>query len=138
MLLNFHLIWLCYIFCVIRFVIIICGVSGWKSYFIVFHIYKVGVGFTSSSEPMRHPFRNDAPHIKLWGALFLNYPVYFRQPENGDQHVLSGYVSSCVSFIRCCNSITPLFSNTWICGVWSKNSRVMLSKTRTKDTWEPM
>jgi hypothetical protein len=34
-------------------------------YFIVFYIYKVGVGFTSPSEPMRHPFGNDAPHIKL-------------------------------------------------------------------------
>jgi hypothetical protein len=32
-------------------------------YLIVFHIYKVGVGFTSPSEPMRHPFQNDAPHI---------------------------------------------------------------------------
>jgi hypothetical protein len=27
---------------------------------VVFHIYKVGVGFTSPSEPMCHPFRNDA------------------------------------------------------------------------------
>jgi hypothetical protein len=63
MLLNFHLIRLCYI--LIHYVIIICGVSGWKSYFIVFHIYKVGVGFTPPREPMHHPFMNDAPHIKL-------------------------------------------------------------------------
>jgi hypothetical protein len=66
MLLKFHLIWLCYIFSIIYHVIIICGVSGWKSYFVVFYIYKVGVGFTSPSEPMCHPFGNDAPHIKLW------------------------------------------------------------------------
>jgi hypothetical protein len=32
---------------------------------VVFHIYKVGVGFTSPNEPMRHPFENNAPHIKL-------------------------------------------------------------------------
>jgi hypothetical protein len=36
-----------------------------KSYFIGFHIYKVGVGFTSPSESMRHQFGNDVPHIKL-------------------------------------------------------------------------
>jgi hypothetical protein len=29
------------------------------------YIYKVGVGFTSTNEPMRHPFGNDAPRIKL-------------------------------------------------------------------------
>jgi hypothetical protein len=92
MLLYFHLIWLCFIFSIIRHVIIICGVSGWKSYFVVFHIYKVGVVFTSPSEPMCHPFGNDAPHIKLWGALFWNYPAYFGQHENDDQHVLSGYI----------------------------------------------
>jgi hypothetical protein len=32
---------------------------------VIFLIYKVGVGVTSPSEPMCHPFRNDAPHIKL-------------------------------------------------------------------------
>jgi hypothetical protein len=32
---------------------------------VIFHISKVGVVFTSPSEPMRHPFENDAPHIKL-------------------------------------------------------------------------
>jgi hypothetical protein len=32
---------------------------------VVFHIYKVGVEFTSPSEPMRHTFGNDAPHNKL-------------------------------------------------------------------------
>jgi hypothetical protein len=84
MLLNFQCLCLCYIFSIIHHVIIICGVSGWKSYFIVFHICKIGVGFTSPSEPMSHPFRNDAPYIKLWGASFLNYPAYFGQPENGD------------------------------------------------------
>jgi hypothetical protein len=36
-----------------------------KVVFVVFHIYKVGVGFTSPSEPMCQPFRNDAPHIRL-------------------------------------------------------------------------
>jgi hypothetical protein len=62
---------LCYIFCIIHHVIIICGVSGWKSYFIVFHIYKVGVVFMSPSEPMFHPFGNDAPHS------FRNCTTYF-------------------------------------------------------------
>jgi hypothetical protein len=32
---------------------------------VIFHIYKVGVGFTSPSETMCHPFRNNASHIKL-------------------------------------------------------------------------
>jgi hypothetical protein len=91
MLLYFHLIWLCYIFSIIRHVIIICRVSRWKSYFIAFHIYKVGVGFTSRSESTRHPFGNDA---------------YFGQPENGDQRVLSGYGSFCVSFVCGFASIT--------------------------------
>jgi hypothetical protein len=31
---------------------------------VIFYIYKVGVGFTSPREPMRHPFGNDAPQIK--------------------------------------------------------------------------
>jgi hypothetical protein len=44
---------------------LICGVSGCISDFVVFHITEVGVGFTLLSKPMRHPFRNDAPHIKL-------------------------------------------------------------------------
>jgi hypothetical protein len=82
------------------------------SYFIVFHIYKVGVGFTSPSESMRHPFGNDASHIKLCGASFRNYPAYFRQPENGDQHVLSDYTGSYVSFVHGFDSVAPLFSNT--------------------------
>jgi hypothetical protein len=135
-LLNFHLIWLCYIFSIIRRVINICGVSKWKLYFIVFHLYKVGVGFTSPSEPMCHPFRNDAPHIKLWGASLLNCPAHFRQPENGDQCLLSNYASSCVSFIHGFGSVAPLFSNSPILGVWSENSGVMLPKSWTKDTWE--
>jgi hypothetical protein len=54
---------------------VICGVSGCISDFIVFHISKVVVGFMSPSEPMCHLFRNDAPHIKLCGASFLNCPV---------------------------------------------------------------
>jgi hypothetical protein len=136
MLLNFHLIWLYYIFSIIHHVINICRVSGWNSYFIVFHIYKVGVGFTSSSEPMCHPFVNDAPHIKLWGASYPNCPAYFGQLENGDQHMLFGYASFCVSFIRGFNSVTPLFSVTPILGVWSENNVVMLPKSWTKDTWE--
>jgi hypothetical protein len=37
---------------------------------VVFYIYKVNVGFTSPSEPMCHLLENDAPHIKLYGALF--------------------------------------------------------------------
>jgi hypothetical protein len=135
-LLNFHLIWLYYIFSIIHHVIIICGVSGWKSYFVVFHIYKVGVGFKSLSEPMRHPFGNDAHHIKLWGALFLNCPTYFGQPENGHQPVLSGYTSSCVSFIHGFGSVTPLFYITLILGVWSEKSGVILSKSWTEETWE--
>jgi hypothetical protein len=65
MLLYFHLIWLCYIFSIIHHVIIICGVSGWNLYFVVFRIYKIGVGFTSPREPMCHQFRNDAPHTML-------------------------------------------------------------------------
>jgi hypothetical protein len=136
MLLNFQCLWLCYIFCIIDHVIIICGISGWKSYFVVFHIYKIGVEFTSPSEPMRHPFGNDAPHIKLWGASFPNCLAYFRQPENDNQRVLSGYASSCVSFIRSFGSVTPLFSVTPILGVWSENNGVMRPKSQMEDTWE--
>jgi hypothetical protein len=90
----------------------------------------------SPSEHIRHPFGNDAPHIKLWGASFLNCPTYFWRPENGDQRVLSSYASSYVSFIRSFGSVTPLFSGTQILGVWSKNNGVMLSKSWMKDTWE--
>jgi hypothetical protein len=118
-LLYFHLIWLCYIFCIIHHVIVICGVSGWKSDFVVFHIYKVGVWFTSPNEHMHHPFRNDAPYIKLWGASLQNCPAYFGQPENCDQHVLSGYPCSCVSFVRGFDSIILLFSVTPTLGMWS-------------------
>jgi hypothetical protein len=32
---------------------------------VVFHISKVGVAFTSPSEPMHHSIKNDAPNIKL-------------------------------------------------------------------------
>jgi hypothetical protein len=136
MLLNFQCLWLCYIFYIIHHTIIICGVSGWKSYFVVFRIYKVGVWFTLPSKPMRHPFGNDAPHIKLWGASFLNCPAYFGQPENGDQRVLFSYCSSCVSFVRGFSSVTPLFSGTPIFGVWLMNSGIMLPKSWTEDTWE--
>jgi hypothetical protein len=136
MLLNFQFLWLCYIFCIIHHVIIICEVSGWKSYFVVFYIYKVGVWFMSPSEPMRHPFGNDAHQIKLWGASFSNYPAHFGQPENGDQRVLSGYTSFCVSFVHGFGSVTPLFSITPIFDVWSKNSGVILSKSWTENIWE--
>jgi hypothetical protein len=51
---------------------LICGVSGCISDFIVFHISKVGVGFTLLSELISHLLGNNAPHIKLWGASFLN------------------------------------------------------------------
>jgi hypothetical protein len=71
----------------------------------------------SPSKPMRHPFRNKAHHIKLSGASFLNCPAYFGQPENGDQRVLSGYASSCVSFVHGFGSVTPLFFVTPILGV---------------------
>jgi hypothetical protein len=47
---KFSMALIIYIFCIIHHVINICG---------------VGVGFTSPSEPMRHPFGSDAPHIKL-------------------------------------------------------------------------
>jgi hypothetical protein len=96
------------------------------------------LGFMSPSEPMRHSFENDAPYIKLWGASFRNCPMYFGQPENGDQRVLSSYASSCVSFIRDFDSVTPLFSVTPILGVWSENIGVMLSKSQTEDTCEVM
>jgi hypothetical protein len=39
---------------------------------------------------------------------------YFRQPQNGNQCVLSGYATSCVSFIHGFSTITPLFSITLI------------------------
>jgi hypothetical protein len=42
------------------------------------------------SEPKCHPFRNDASHIKLWDAWFLNFPAFFEQPENCDHCMLSG------------------------------------------------
>jgi hypothetical protein len=61
---------------------------------------------------MHHPFENNTPHIKLWGVTFQNYPPYFGQPENDDQHVLSRYTSSCVSFIRSFGSITLFFWHT--------------------------
>jgi hypothetical protein len=104
--------------------------------FVVFYIYKVGVGFTSPNEHLCHPFGNDAPHIKLWGASFQNCPTYFGQPENGDKRVLSGYASSCVSFVRGFASVIPLFSVTLILGMWSENSGVMLPKSQIEDTWE--
>jgi hypothetical protein len=66
---------------------------------VVFHIYKVDVQFTPPNKLMRHPFENNALHIKLWGASFLNRPAYFGQHENDDHRVLSSYISSCVSFV---------------------------------------
>jgi hypothetical protein len=49
--------------------------------------------------------------------MFSNCPTYFGQSENDDQCVLSDYTSSCVSFIRGFDSVTPLFSVTLILGV---------------------
>jgi hypothetical protein len=66
---------------------------------------------------MCHPFRNDAPHIKLCGASFHNCLAYFGKPKNGEQRALSGYASSCVSFVRGFGSVTPLFSVTPILGM---------------------
>jgi hypothetical protein len=43
--------------------------------------------------------------------------IIFGQFENGDQRVLSGYASSCVSCIHGFVSITPLFFVTPILGV---------------------
>jgi hypothetical protein len=42
------------------------------------------------SEPMYHPFGNDASHMNLWDAWFSNCLAYFGQSENGDCCVLSG------------------------------------------------
>jgi hypothetical protein len=108
-------------------------------FFIICHvvnIFGVGIGFTSPSKPMRHPFGNDAHHINLWGASFPNCPTYFVQSKNGDQRVLSGYSSSGVSVVRGFSGVTPLFSITPILDVWSENSRVMRSESWTEDTWE--
>jgi hypothetical protein len=44
----------------------------------------------------------------------MNCPAYFRQPENGEKHVLSGYASFCASFSYGFGSVTPLFSGTMI------------------------
>jgi hypothetical protein len=44
------------------------------------------------------------------------------------------FVCVCVSFVRDFGSVTLLLSVTSILGVWSKNNRVMLPKSRTKDT----
>jgi hypothetical protein len=85
------------------------------------------------SEPMRHLFRNDASHMNLWDMWFLNCPTYFGLPKNGDRCMLSD-VCLCVSFIRDFSSVTLLFSDTPISGVWSENNRVMLLKSRMKDT----
>jgi hypothetical protein len=43
--------------------------------------------------------------------------------------VLSGYASSCLSFIRGFGSVTPFFSITLIFGARSENSKVMLLKS---------
>jgi hypothetical protein len=84
------------------------------------------------NEHMRHPFGNDASHINLWDAWFLNYLAHFGQPENGDRCVLSG-VCLCVSFVHDFGSVTLLFSDTPISGVWSENNGVMLPKSRMED-----
>jgi hypothetical protein len=85
------------------------------------------------SEPMCHPFGNDASHINLWDAWFPNCAVYFGRHENGDRYVVSG-VCLCVSFAHDFGSITQLFSDTPISGVWLKNSGVMLPKSWMEDT----
>jgi hypothetical protein len=85
------------------------------------------------SEPMHHPFRNDASHMNLWDVWLLNCLAYFGQPENDDRCILSG-VCLCVSFIHDFSSVTLLFSDTPILSVWSVNSGVMLPKSRMEDT----
>jgi hypothetical protein len=82
---------------------------------------------------MRHPFGNEASHMNLWDAWILNCPAYFRHPKNDDCCVLFN-VCLCVSFVRDFGSVTLLLSVTSISGVWSKNNRVMLPKSQTKDT----
>jgi hypothetical protein len=49
--------------------------------------------------------------------IVLELSSVFGQSENGDQRVLSSYASSCVSFVRGFDSVTPLFSVTSILGV---------------------
>jgi hypothetical protein len=65
---------------------------------------------------MHHPFGNDASHMNLWDAWFLNYPMYFGQSENDDRCMLSG-VCLCMSFVHNFGSVTLLFSGTLISGV---------------------
>jgi hypothetical protein len=89
--------------------------------------------YRTYSEPMRHLFGNDTSHVNLWDALFPNCSTYFGQRENGDHCVLSD-VCLCVSFIRDFDSVTLLFSDTLILGVWSENNRVLLPKSRMEDT----
>jgi hypothetical protein len=81
------------------------------------------------SEPMCHPFGNDASHINLWDAWFPNYPAYFRQPKNDDRCVLSS-VCLCVSFVHDFGSLTLLFSDIPISDVWSENIRQFIDPTR--------
>jgi hypothetical protein len=78
------------------------------------------------SEPMHHPFGNDASHMNLCDAWFLNCPAYFGQPENDNYCVLSD-VCLCVSFIHDFGSVT-------LSGMWSENNRIMLLKLWTEDT----
>jgi hypothetical protein len=84
------------------------------------------------NEQMCHPFGNDESHMN-WDAWFLNCPTYFGQPENGDYCMLSGVYLS-VSFIHDFGSVTLLFFDTPISGVWSENNGVMLPKSWMKDT----
>jgi hypothetical protein len=69
---------------------------------------------TTCSEPMCHPFENDASHINLWDVWFPNYPAYFGQSQNYDCYILSDdcYILSgvwllCVfhSWFRQCNPV---------------------------------
>jgi hypothetical protein len=89
---------------------LICGVSICISDFVVFHISKVSVGFTSLSEPMCYPFEKNAPTLNC--EVHHSWIVPFGQPENGDHRVLSGYIGSYVSFVCGFDSITLLFSGT--------------------------
>jgi hypothetical protein len=83
------------------------------------------------SKPMHHPFGNDASHMNLWDAWFLNCLAYFRKLQNGDRCMLSDLY---IFFVCDFSSVTLQFSDTPILGVWSENSGVMLLKSLMEDT----
>jgi hypothetical protein len=74
------------------------------------------------SEPVHHPFGNDASYMNLWDEWFSNCSTYFWQPENDD------------CCIRDFGSVILLFSDTLISGVWLKNSEITLPKWWMEDT----